>query len=156
MILVSEMLHYVVHELNKATRFVYADFNAAQGENNTFDLLLNCFDGIDQYEAKEQSEAYEQLFGRVTANAQLCNSNVREEKSFRFMIIRLHFQRLFSLKKMFKELQKFLSESMHVCIGKAFSLSLIVQIFSINFLLDDEVLEFLHLESICYCLTSQL
>lgn len=34
---------------------------------------------------------------------------------------------------------------MHVSIGKGFSLSLIVQIFSINFELDDEVTEFLHL-----------
>ncbi len=47
------MLHYVVNELNKATRFVYADYNAAHGENNIFDLLLNCFDGIGEYEAKE-------------------------------------------------------------------------------------------------------
>lgn len=61
------------------------------------------------------------------------------------MIIKFYYQRLFNLRKMFKELQKFLSQGMHVCICKGFSLSLIVQIFSINFILDDEVLEFLHL-----------
>jgi hypothetical protein len=56
------------------------------------------------------------------------------------MVIRFYSMRLSNLKKMFRELQKFLSDHMHVCIGKGFSLTLIVQIFSINFILEDYVL----------------
>ena len=49
------MLYYVVNELNKATRFVYTEFKGSQEKtdsHNIFDLLLNCFEGIDEYEVR--------------------------------------------------------------------------------------------------------
>lgn len=63
---------------------------------------------------------------------------------------------MFNLKKMYNEVLKFLTLRMHVCIAKSFPLTLVVQIFSVNFLIEKEVLELLPLETICYCLNSQL
>lgn len=52
------MLYYVVNELNKATRFVYSEFKPTESpekaaeNHNIFDLLLNCFEGIGEYEVR--------------------------------------------------------------------------------------------------------
>jgi hypothetical protein len=46
---------------------------------------------------------------------------------------------------MYKEILKFLTSHMHVCIAKGFPLTLITQIFSTNFLLEREILELMPL-----------
>lgn len=57
---------------------------------------------------------------------------------------------------MYGELIQFFGSHMHVCIAKGYSLSLMLKVFSINFLLENGVLGQLALESICRCLLSQL
>lgn len=57
---------------------------------------------------------------------------------------------------MYGELIQFFGSHMHVCIAKGYSLSLMLKVFSINFLLENVVLGQLALESICRCLLSQL
>jgi hypothetical protein len=72
------------------------------------------------------------------------------------MIMRLHHRRMHSLQKMYREILKYISEHFHVLIAKGIPLMEFAQILKINFLIDPNILEFVPLESICYCLTIHL
>jgi hypothetical protein len=57
---------------------------------------------------------------------------------------------------MYREILRFINDHFHVFIAKGIPLMEFAQILKINFLLDSNILEFLPLESICYCLTIHL
>lgn len=126
----AEMLHFVVSELNTTCR---RPSEGPKLASSTFDARLGQFEPV---------RAYEQQEAKVAGS--------------RHKILVEHERRVTNLKLMYGELIQFFGGHMHVCIAKGYSLSLLLKVFSINFLLENTVLGQLALESICRCLLSQL
>jgi hypothetical protein len=131
--LVAEALHYIVLELNKRCKIVI-NRHCKADKSNIFDVRINHFEEIQNYENAEKEEG----------------------KRRYYIIMKNHSRKIWNLKKMHMEIMNFITTHMHVCIAKAFPLTLILQVFSVNFLIERDILEFLPLENICLCLNSQL
>jgi hypothetical protein len=103
------MLHFVVNELNTTCRKPNEGPKLA---SSTFDARLGQFEPIRAYEEQE-----------VKVPGSRHKILVEQER------------RVNNLKLMYGELIQFFGSHMHVCIAKGYSLSLMLKVFSINFLL---------------------
>lgn len=141
----SENILYLATELNNVGKLYLEEITS---EQDTFNIRAYDFgEGMKRYEKDENTHFYQ------AAMTQISPSRLPTK---RYMVLRMHERRFYSLQKMYRYILSFLSNHFDVYVAVGTPLMEIAQVFKSSFIISPEILEFITLESIGFCLTSHL